>query len=132
MSRVCCSLHLFAAAQRSMSVYGEQDLLLKLQDSLLQTGDAGKNTRCHAFFWTEDDNLSSCDRHSTCHGNLERTCSTETDRIADSSVPEWNRKKRDRRNNIAIFKGWRFNETTQADCHGCARRTASRSLCPAA
>lgn len=42
MSRVCCSLHLFAAAQRSMSVYEEQDLLLKLQDSLLQTGDAEK------------------------------------------------------------------------------------------
>ena len=44
-----------------MSVYGDKDLLLKLQGALLPSGDAGENPSGDAVFRTEDDVVSSGD-----------------------------------------------------------------------
>ena len=43
-----------------MSVYGEQNLLLKLQSTLLSAGDERKNPGYYALFRPQDASLSSC------------------------------------------------------------------------
>lgn len=47
------------AAKPEMSVYGEQNLLRKLQSTLLQAGNAGENPAGDALFGTQDASVSS-------------------------------------------------------------------------
>lgn len=55
-----------------MSVYGDENLLLKLQSALLQAGNAREDPRGHAFFWTADDLSSSRGGNAACNRNKER------------------------------------------------------------
>ena len=50
-----------------MSLYGNENILLQLQSTLLQAGNAGKNPHSDAFFRTAYDVLSSDCSNPTCH-----------------------------------------------------------------
>ena len=55
-----------------MPVYGNKNLLLKLQGALLQARNAGENPDGHAFFGAEDDLSSPCSGNTACDRNKER------------------------------------------------------------
>ena len=64
MRRTC---RICAAAQRPLSVYGKQDVLLKLHSPLLYAADAGKDSHGHALQRTADDFPSSLYGSKTSH-----------------------------------------------------------------